>query len=200
MPRSVCPFQEIFWGNFWANFLSYWIAALQDYSELINAVSNFSCPRSMAEEARVPSMCLVCGAVVCSQSYCCQASSVPQSHIVFQRGFQERNFCHTKTELLLKTSQKWEQSDQSDCLICLAYEVWPIWLFALLSLWMFLVASWALSFYLVPSVISICVSLLQFAVAVEHSEKCTISSQFSLKSSILRCSRSVTNVLQRSLL
>ena len=28
----------------------------------------------MAEEARVPSMCLVCGAVVCSQSYCCQTS------------------------------------------------------------------------------------------------------------------------------
>ena len=46
----------------------------QDYSELINAVSNFSCPRSMAEEARVPTMCLVCGAVLCSQSYCCQGS------------------------------------------------------------------------------------------------------------------------------
>jgi len=43
-----------------------------DYSELINEISNFSCPRSVGEESRIPSMCLVCGTVVCSQSYCCQ--------------------------------------------------------------------------------------------------------------------------------
>ena len=43
-----------------------------DYSELINNISNFSCPRSVGEESRIPSMCLVCGTVVCSQSYCCQ--------------------------------------------------------------------------------------------------------------------------------
>jgi len=44
----------------------------EDYSELINNISNFSCPRSVGEESRIPSMCLVCGTVVCSQSYCCQ--------------------------------------------------------------------------------------------------------------------------------
>ena len=44
----------------------------QDYSELINAVSNFSCPKSLSDDTRVPAMCLVCGAVLCSQSYCCQ--------------------------------------------------------------------------------------------------------------------------------
>ena len=43
-----------------------------DYSELINNISNFSCPRSMGEESRTPCMCLVCGQVVCSQSFCCQ--------------------------------------------------------------------------------------------------------------------------------
>ena len=45
-----------------------------DYSELINNISSFSCPRSVGEESRIPtpSMCLVCGTVVCSQSFCCQ--------------------------------------------------------------------------------------------------------------------------------
>ncbi len=55
----------------------------QDYSELINAVSGFVCPRSSSsgsgassalgvEESRVPALCLVCGQLLCSQSYCCQ--------------------------------------------------------------------------------------------------------------------------------
>ena len=45
-----------------------------DYSELINNISSFSCPRSVGEESRIPtpSQCLVCGTVVCSQSFCCQ--------------------------------------------------------------------------------------------------------------------------------
>ena len=43
-----------------------------------------------------------------------------------------------------------------------------------------------------PSLISICVSVLQFA-ATEHTEKCTISSQFAFQSSILRCSIWVYN-------
>lgn len=45
----------------------------RDYSELINSVSSFTCPRSLGDDSRAPSMCLVCGTVVCSQSYCCQA-------------------------------------------------------------------------------------------------------------------------------
>jgi len=48
------------------------ISLPQDYSELINNISSFSCPRSVGEESRIPSMCLVCGMVVCSHSYCCQ--------------------------------------------------------------------------------------------------------------------------------
>ena len=43
-----------------------------DYSELINSTSGFTCPKSLSDEARVPAMCLICGVVVCSQSYCCQ--------------------------------------------------------------------------------------------------------------------------------
>ncbi|ESO01957.1 hypothetical protein HELRODRAFT_188532 [Helobdella robusta] len=44
-----------------------------NYSDLINQFSVFSCPKSNSnEDSRNPSMCLVCGLVVCSQSYCCQ--------------------------------------------------------------------------------------------------------------------------------
>lgn len=44
----------------------------QDYSELINMVSSFTCPNSDHEDSRNPTMCLVCGEILCSQSYCCQ--------------------------------------------------------------------------------------------------------------------------------
>lgn len=43
-----------------------------DYSELINGVSMFTCPNSDREDSRNPTMCLVCGEMLCSQSYCCQ--------------------------------------------------------------------------------------------------------------------------------
>lgn len=43
-----------------------------DYSELINAVSSFNCPNSDKEDSRYPTMCLTCGEILCSQSYCCQ--------------------------------------------------------------------------------------------------------------------------------
>ncbi|XP_022244280.1 E3 ubiquitin-protein ligase UBR2-like isoform X1 [Limulus polyphemus] len=43
-----------------------------DYSELINNVSVFTCPNSDGEDSRSPTMCLVCGQILCSQSYCCQ--------------------------------------------------------------------------------------------------------------------------------
>ncbi|CAH1159942.1 unnamed protein product [Phaedon cochleariae] len=42
-----------------------------DYSELINTVSTFTCPNS-EEDSKNPCMCLVCGEILCSQSYCCQ--------------------------------------------------------------------------------------------------------------------------------
>lgn len=44
----------------------------EDYSELINTVSLFTCPNSDKEDSRNPTMCLVCGEMLCSQSYCCQ--------------------------------------------------------------------------------------------------------------------------------
>lgn len=44
----------------------------EDYSELINTVSLFTCPNSDREDSKNPTMCLVCGEMLCSQSYCCQ--------------------------------------------------------------------------------------------------------------------------------
>uniref|UniRef100_A0A8C5PGM3 E3 ubiquitin-protein ligase n=1 Tax=Leptobrachium leishanense TaxID=445787 RepID=A0A8C5PGM3_9ANUR len=48
------------------------IALPEDYSSLINKASNFSCPKSGSDKSRTPTLCLVCGAMLCSQSYCCQ--------------------------------------------------------------------------------------------------------------------------------
>ncbi|XP_047516018.1 E3 ubiquitin-protein ligase UBR1 isoform X1 [Pieris napi] len=44
----------------------------EDFSELMNIVSEFSCPNSEREDSKNPTMCLVCGQILCSQSYCCQ--------------------------------------------------------------------------------------------------------------------------------
>ncbi|XP_058984354.1 E3 ubiquitin-protein ligase UBR1 isoform X3 [Musca domestica] len=44
----------------------------EDYSDLINSVSDFSCPNNEREEMKTPTMCLVCGEILCAQSYCCQ--------------------------------------------------------------------------------------------------------------------------------
>ncbi|XP_076464873.1 E3 ubiquitin-protein ligase UBR2-like isoform X2 [Babylonia areolata] len=43
-----------------------------DYSELINEASQFKCPKSEGDDSRAPTRCLVCGVMLCSQSYCCQ--------------------------------------------------------------------------------------------------------------------------------
>ncbi|XP_029925864.1 E3 ubiquitin-protein ligase UBR2 isoform X3 [Myripristis murdjan] len=43
-----------------------------DYSALINQASSFTCPRSGGDKSRAPTLCLVCGCMLCSQSYCCQ--------------------------------------------------------------------------------------------------------------------------------
>ena len=33
----------------------------------------FSCPKSEGDDSHAPTMCLVCGKMLCSQSYCCQS-------------------------------------------------------------------------------------------------------------------------------
>lgn len=43
-----------------------------DYSDLMNSVSLFTCRNNEREDSRNPTMCLVCGEVLCSQTFCCQ--------------------------------------------------------------------------------------------------------------------------------
>lgn len=43
-----------------------------DFSELINEAALFRCPNSDGDDSRSPTLCLVCGRLLCSQSYCCQ--------------------------------------------------------------------------------------------------------------------------------
>lgn len=44
----------------------------EDYSDLINSVSDIFCPNNEREEMKTPTMCLICGDILCGQSYCCQ--------------------------------------------------------------------------------------------------------------------------------
>ncbi|CAJ1073672.1 E3 ubiquitin-protein ligase UBR1 [Xyrichtys novacula] len=43
----------------------------EDYSALLNQASHFQCPKSMDDERKHPTLCLFCGAMLCSQSSCC---------------------------------------------------------------------------------------------------------------------------------
>lgn len=43
----------------------------EDYSALLNQASHFKCPKSTDDERKHPTLCLFCGAMLCSQSSCC---------------------------------------------------------------------------------------------------------------------------------
>ncbi|XP_065661798.1 E3 ubiquitin-protein ligase UBR2 isoform X2 [Hydra vulgaris] len=48
-----------------------------DYSSLINMASGFRCPTT-GDSNCIPSLCLVCGELLCSQCYCCQTENENQ--------------------------------------------------------------------------------------------------------------------------
>ncbi|KAA8582212.1 hypothetical protein FQN60_008952, partial [Etheostoma spectabile] len=43
----------------------------EDYSVLLNQASHFQCPKSTDDDRKHPTLCLFCGAMLCSQSSCC---------------------------------------------------------------------------------------------------------------------------------
>ncbi|XP_047466918.1 E3 ubiquitin-protein ligase UBR1 [Mugil cephalus] len=43
----------------------------EDYSALLNQACHFQCPKSTDDERMHPTLCLFCGAMLCSQSSCC---------------------------------------------------------------------------------------------------------------------------------
>ncbi|XP_055915435.1 E3 ubiquitin-protein ligase UBR1 isoform X1 [Eupeodes corollae] len=53
------------------------VALPDDYSDLINSVSELTCPNNEREEMKTPTMCLICGDILCGQSYCCQPELEP---------------------------------------------------------------------------------------------------------------------------
>ncbi|KAJ8290377.1 hypothetical protein GJAV_G00012060 [Gymnothorax javanicus] len=44
----------------------------EDYSALLNQACHFQCPRSSDDDRKHPTLCLFCGAMLCSQSPCCK--------------------------------------------------------------------------------------------------------------------------------
>ncbi|XP_075049273.1 E3 ubiquitin-protein ligase UBR1 [Mixophyes fleayi] len=44
----------------------------EDYSVLLNQASHFRCPKSQDAERKHPMLCLLCGAILCSENTCCQ--------------------------------------------------------------------------------------------------------------------------------
>jgi len=44
-----------------------------DYTELISSALYFTCPNFNYPGSHTPTMCLICGMMLCSQSYCCQS-------------------------------------------------------------------------------------------------------------------------------
>lgn len=54
--------------------ISNFVRLPDDYSDLINSVCHFTCPNNSNDDTRNPTMCLVCGEILCSMTYCCQTS------------------------------------------------------------------------------------------------------------------------------
>ncbi|XP_034490388.1 E3 ubiquitin-protein ligase UBR1 isoform X2 [Drosophila innubila] len=52
--------------------LPHLVTLFDDYSDLINSVSDIFCPNNEREEMKTPTMCLICGTILCGHSYCCQ--------------------------------------------------------------------------------------------------------------------------------
>ena len=46
----------------------------RDYTDLMNLAANFRCGNSVTGESKTPVLCLVCGALVCSYSHCCETT------------------------------------------------------------------------------------------------------------------------------
>ena len=68
-----------------------------DFSDLINSMVNFTCPNSNGGESRCPTMCLICGKILCSQNYCCQHGKKPVGACNYHS-----NHCSASTGIFLR--------------------------------------------------------------------------------------------------
>ncbi|XP_069985814.1 E3 ubiquitin-protein ligase UBR2 isoform X10 [Penaeus vannamei] len=76
-----------------------------DYSELINTVSQFPCPASSGDDSRTPTMCLVCGKMLCSQSYCCQTEFPEGSRVMVGACTYHAHYCGAGTGIFLRVRE-----------------------------------------------------------------------------------------------
>ncbi|KAG7160525.1 E3 ubiquitin-protein ligase UBR2-like 1 [Homarus americanus] len=76
-----------------------------DYSELINTVSQFPCPASSGDDSRTPTMCLVCGKMLCSQSYCCQTEFPEGSRQMVGACTYHAHHCGAGTGIFLRVRE-----------------------------------------------------------------------------------------------
>uniref|UniRef100_A0A0P4WDX2 E3 ubiquitin-protein ligase n=2 Tax=Scylla olivacea TaxID=85551 RepID=A0A0P4WDX2_SCYOL len=76
-----------------------------DYSELINTVSQFPCPASSGDDSRTPTMCLVCGKMLCSQSYCCQTEFPEGSRQMVGACTYHAHFCGAGTGIFIRVRE-----------------------------------------------------------------------------------------------
>ncbi|XP_050407008.2 E3 ubiquitin-protein ligase UBR2 isoform X1 [Patella vulgata] len=72
-----------------------------DFSELINQASKFTCPKSDGDDSRAPTMCLVCGMMLCSQSYCCR-TDLPGSTTPVGAATAHAHYCGAGVGIFLR--------------------------------------------------------------------------------------------------
>ncbi|CAG0883513.1 unnamed protein product [Cyprideis torosa] len=53
----------------------------REFAELLNNMSNYTCPKATLDEARQPSVCLVCGEKLCSNPFCCQLQGEDDQYV-----------------------------------------------------------------------------------------------------------------------
>ena len=69
--KSIYPLSKLAADENWRGGL---IPLPRDYTDLMNLTANFTCGNSVTGESKTPVLCLVCGAIVCSYSHCCEST------------------------------------------------------------------------------------------------------------------------------
>lgn len=75
-----------------------------NYGELVEEAAAFKCPKFASDDSLHPTMCLVCGGMLCSQSYCCQRINPEKNQLVGACTFHART-CGAGTGLFLRVRE-----------------------------------------------------------------------------------------------
>lgn len=75
-----------------------------NYGQLVEEAAAFICPKFASDDSLHPTMCLVCGEMLCSQSYCCQRRIPEKDQLVGACTFHART-CGAGTGLFLRVRE-----------------------------------------------------------------------------------------------